>query len=315
MLTLSLFLLPFLASAITLSQLSRKELQQLAKAFGIKANIKSEDIIRQYELIAVSNGEMAGEVLKRDEMKSTPLPIVPHPLSLDDKLKLNIMRQVHHYFSVSNLRSDIWMQNELQGNYSNYLSFDKLLTFPRLNRIIANSTNGREIVVEALKNSRRVEFSPDFTAIRPRSHHAVRLKFTGKEVRSYTGPKRWNTKPQEQPQATGMELIPQTLYVKGFPDLVDTEAIKSQFQTFGEVTKVLLSEEPGKAFIVFSSPEHVDRAVASAYPDGMPYRTRTTMAFSLTPNRPFICVMRVCDWLRPVSKRRERLDAYQRAQK
>jgi hypothetical protein len=105
-----------------------------------------------------------------------------------------------------------------------------------------------------------------------------------------------------------------TLYVKGFPDVVDTDAIKSQFEAFGEVTKVVLFEEPGKAFIFFSSPEHVDRAVASAYSDSDdgPYSTRTTMAFSLTPKRPFVCVMRVSDWQKRETE--ERLEKYQRAQ-
>jgi hypothetical protein len=82
--------------------------------------------------------------------------------------------------------------------------------------------------------------------------------------------------------------------------VVDSDAVKSQFEAFGEVTKVVLLEEPGKAFIFFSSPEHVDRAVASVYSDSDdgPYSTRTTMAFALTPKRPFVCVMRVSDWLK-----------------
>jgi hypothetical protein len=41
MFILSLLLLPLIVSAVTLSLLNRKELQQLAKANGIKAKMKS----------------------------------------------------------------------------------------------------------------------------------------------------------------------------------------------------------------------------------------------------------------------------------
>jgi hypothetical protein len=33
-----------------------------------------------------------------------------------------IKMHVHYYFSEKNLQRDTWMQNELQGNYYNYLS-------------------------------------------------------------------------------------------------------------------------------------------------------------------------------------------------
>lgn len=135
-------------------------------------------------------------------------------------------------------------------------------------------------MIAALQKSTEVEFSPDCTKIRKRrkasspSPAAVEDKalevatdifdeLRGKmeTLPKFTGPKRWEVK-----QPRGLKLISQrdvaaegkTLYVKGFPDVVDSDAIKSQFEAFVEVTKVVLLEEHGKAFIFFSSPEHVD---------------------------------------------------------
>ncbi|PIC38099.1 hypothetical protein B9Z55_010225 [Caenorhabditis nigoni] len=109
----------------------------------------------------MSNGEPINTSIPFAPIYHPPAP--PRPVT-DDTLKEYVRKQIEYYFSEDNLQKDFFLRRKMSPE--GYLPVALIASFPRVRAL----TEDFSLIGEALKDSTKVEVSPDNVQIRAREN-------------------------------------------------------------------------------------------------------------------------------------------------
>ncbi|CAB3403158.1 unnamed protein product [Caenorhabditis bovis] len=107
----------------------------------------------------VSNGDIINTAIPFAPIYNPPLPQRP---VTDDTLKEYVRKQIEYYFSDDNLQKDFFLRRKM--NNDGYLPLSLIASFPRVRAL----TEDLLLIGEGLRESTKIELSPDGTLIRAR---------------------------------------------------------------------------------------------------------------------------------------------------
>ncbi|CAI2347863.1 unnamed protein product [Caenorhabditis sp. 36 PRJEB53466] len=107
----------------------------------------------------MQNGEPINTSIPFAPIYHQPAP--PRPVT-DDTLKEYVKKQIEYYFSDDNLQKDFFLRRKM--NLEGYLPVSLISSFPRVRAL----TEDLSLISDALRDSTRVELSPDGTLLRQR---------------------------------------------------------------------------------------------------------------------------------------------------
>uniref|UniRef100_A0A8R1HIM2 HTH La-type RNA-binding domain-containing protein n=1 Tax=Caenorhabditis japonica TaxID=281687 RepID=A0A8R1HIM2_CAEJA len=93
-------------------------------------------------------------------------PAPPRPVT-DDTLKEYVRNQIEYYFSKDNLQKDFFLRRKMSPE--GYLPVALIASFPRVRTLTEDQT----LIADALRDSEKVELSPDNLHLRPRENAAA----------------------------------------------------------------------------------------------------------------------------------------------